>query len=176
VTVKLAAHVMGSAIVAGGPGSTLVKLPFSVGRVGTGYHYFKVLTQPHYLTVDSYGWTPGTRKFTGLTSNFVPLPDVVAMGSFQGAPWDYRLPPSHFPRSQEVHLTWGSGATVTLVAPSRISIDGPLAQRRTVSLTTLSLSLPGDPCCIIHGTPEPRALLLLGAGFAALLLARGRAR
>jgi hypothetical protein len=55
--------------------------------------------------------------------------------------------------------------TVTLVSPTRIAIDGTLAQRRTVSLTTLKMVF----------APEPGTLLLLGAG-AALLALYGKAR
>jgi hypothetical protein len=140
VTVKLAAHVMGSGYAAGGVGSTLVKLPLSAGKAGTAYQYFKVLTNPHYLTVDFYAWTPGTKTFAGLTSKYAPLAEatVVAMGSF--------------------NLTANGGGTVTLVAPSKISIDGMLAQRRTASFTTLKLTYAPDV------VPEPATLLLLGAG------------
>jgi hypothetical protein len=56
------------------------------------------------------------------------------------------------------------GGTVTLVAPSKISIDGPLAQRRTASFTTLKLSY----------APEPSTLLLLGAGVMGLALVGSR--
>ena len=140
VSVKLAAHIMGSAYQAGGAGSTLVKLPLSAGKAGTAYQYFKVLTAPHYLTVDFYAWTPGAKTFTGLTSKFAPLavPTVKAIGTF--------------------NLTAMGGGTVTLVAPSKISIDGPLAQRRTASFTSLKLTYAPD------SVPEPATLLLLGAG------------
>ena len=63
-------------------------------------------------------------------------------------------------------LTAGGGGTVSLVAPSKISIDGPLAQRRTASFTTLKLSY----------APEPSTLLLLGAGVVGLALVGSRKR
>ena len=63
---------------------------------------------------------------------------------------------------------------LTLVAPSRISIDGPLAQRRTASFTSLKLDFPNE-LGVVHGTPEPGTWLLLGAGVAGLLLAQRRA-
>jgi hypothetical protein len=59
----------------------------------------------------------------------------------------------------------GSGM-VTLVAPTRLSIDGTLAQRRSVDFTKLTLTF----------VPEPGALLLLAAFAASLaVVARGRA-
>lgn len=58
----------------------------------------------------------------------------------------------------------GSGM-VTLVAPTRLSIDGSLAQRRSVDFTKLTLIF----------VPEPRALLLLAALAAGLaFVTRGR--
>jgi hypothetical protein len=143
VTLRLAIHVAkganASMLTAGK--TTLVKLPLSVGGAGTQQGYFTVSGQAHYVTLDFYGWTPGTRVFTGLTSKFAPLPTptVSAMGSFMSA---------------NGQRTW------TLVAPSRISIDGPLAQQRTASFTTLRLSY----------LPEPSTVLLLGAGAAGLAL------
>lgn len=65
-TVKFAAHTMFSKIV---PGSTVLKAAFDFGVKGRYVHpYFVILTGPHYLTVDFYGWTPGTVSFTDLTS------------------------------------------------------------------------------------------------------------
>jgi hypothetical protein len=148
VTVKVAAHVgMGANASKLTPGmTTLVKVPLSVGKAGTFAGSFTVLTSPHYITVDFYAWTPHTLTFTGLTTKFAPLPDVTAQGSFM--------------------LTANGGGTVTLVSPSKISINGPLAQRRTASFTSLTLSY----------APEPGTLLLLGAGVAGLVLVGSRKR
>jgi len=148
VTVKVAAHVgMGANASMLTPGmTTLVKVPLDVGKAGTFTGSFTVLTSPHYITVDFYAWTPHTITFTGLTTKFAALPDVTAQGSFM--------------------LTASGGGTVTLVSPSKISIDGPLAQRRTASFTSLTLSY----------APEPSTLLLLGAGVVGLALVGSRKR
>ena len=115
----------------------------------TGYFY--VLGNTHYITVDFYAWTPHTLTFTGLTSKFVALetPTVVAMGS--------------------VNLDAAGNGTVTIVSPSKISIDGPLAQRRTAGFTSLTMTYG-------PGVPEPSTLLLLGAGVIGLVLVGGRKR
>ncbi len=126
--------------------NTLIAVPLSVGKAGVVTGYFTVLGAPHTITVDFYGWTPGTQTFTGLTSKAVPLPSVVAMGSF--------------------NLTASGGGTVTLVSPSKVSGNGSLAQRRTVSLTTLTLSF----------IPEPGSLALLAAGTLGTALLMRRAR
>jgi hypothetical protein len=148
VTVKVAAHVVKGANASMlEPGmTTLVKLPLSVGKAGVETGYFFVLTSIHYITVDFYAWTPHTLTFTGLTTKMAALPTVTAMGSFA--------------------LTGGGGGQVTLVAPSKISIDGPLAQRRTAGFTALTLTF----------APEPSTLLLLGAGVAGLVLVGTRKR
>ena len=57
-------------------------VPISVGQAGQFTGTFTVLGQPHTITVDFYGWTPGVRTFTGLTSKGVALPDVVAKGAW----------------------------------------------------------------------------------------------
>jgi hypothetical protein len=152
VTVKVAAHVakgVNASMLQAGK-TTLVKLPLNIGVAGTTTGSFTVLGSPHYITVDFYAWTPHTLTFTGLTSKFVPLPTptVVAMGSTM--------------------LTPGGGGTVTLVSPSKISIDGPLAQRRTAGFTELTLTYAG--------VPEPSTLLLLGAGVIGLMLVGSRKR
>jgi len=146
VTVMVAAHAgMGANVsLFTAAMTTLVKVPLAVGKAGTFTGTFTVLGSTHNITVDFYAWTPGTQTFAGLTTKFAALPTVVAMGSF--------------------NLTGGGGGTVTLVSPSKISIDGPLAQRRTASFTTLKLTY----------APEPGLLLLLGAGVVGLALVERR--
>jgi hypothetical protein len=146
-TVKVAAHVAkppNQSMLEVRP-PTLLAVPISIGRSGAQTGYFYILTFAHYITVDFYGWTQGTHVFTGLTSKLaaVDTPTVSAMGSY--------------------HLVNGNG-TVTLVAPTKISIDGALAQRRLASFTRLTFAFP-----------EPSALLL-AAGAGALLLSGRRRR
>ncbi len=131
--------------------NTLVAVPVSIGKAGVFTGYFTVLGAPHTITVDFYAWTPHTITFTGLTNKGVPAPNVVAMGSF--------------------NLTSSGGGTVTLVSPTKVSINGALAQRRNASFTTLLLGFAGG----LH-VPEPGTLLLLGAGAAGLLLVGSRKR
>jgi hypothetical protein len=127
--------------------NTALFVPVSVGKAGQFTGAFAVVGVPHHITVDFYAWTPGTIAFTGLTSEYAPRSDVTAAGSFG--------------------LTAKGGGTVALVSPSKVSIDGSLLQRRTISYVTLRLAF----------VPEPGALLLLGAGFVALVYgARRRAR
>jgi hypothetical protein len=85
--------------------------------------------------------------FDGLTTKGVALPTVTAAGS-----WNLTAPD-------------GAG-TVTLVSPSKISIDCALAQRRTASFTALKMFF----------VPEPGSLLLLGAGALGLVLLGSRKR
>jgi hypothetical protein len=125
--------------------TTFVKLPIAVGAVGLFKGTFSVLSVLHKITVSFIAWNPNTQTFTGLTTMGMALPNVVAMGSF--------------------NLAGGAG-TVTLVTPSKISIDGPLAQRRTASFTSLKLTY----------APEPSTLLLLGAGVVGLVLVGSRKR
>jgi hypothetical protein len=142
VVIGGAVHTMGSAW--NQPvGQTLFKIPLSVGKAGVITDYFVVSGSYHYMTIDFYAWTPGTLGFSDLTSMGGSLPDVVAIGSFD--------------------LTANGGGTVTLVSPTKISIDGPLAQRRAASFATLKLTF----------VPEPSTLLLLAAS-ALGLLAVGR--
>jgi hypothetical protein len=125
---------------------TLLALPLSHGRQGRFTDTQTVLSlTPIHITVDFYAWSPGSFLFTGLTSSGVPLPDASAMGSW--------------------HLDGPEQGFVTLVAPSKVTLEG-LIQRRTVSFTTLRMVFP-----------EPGAWLLLGAAAGALALAtRSRPR
>jgi hypothetical protein len=66
------------------------------------------------------------------------------------------------------NLTSMGGGTITLVSPSKVSIDGLAAQRRTASFTTLKLTYAPT-------VPEPGTLALLAAGAAGLAIA-GRSR
>jgi hypothetical protein len=125
--------------------TTLLQVPLSIGVDGQQTGSFVVTGVQHHITVDFIGWTPGVVTFTGLTSLGKPLPSVTAAGSWS--------------------LTAGGGGTVTLVAPSKISVDGAFAQRRTASFAALKMYL----------VPEPSALLLIGAGALGLVLfGRGR--
>jgi len=129
--------------------NNVLQVPVSIGGAGQFTNTFLVLGVLHNLTVDFHAWTPGALTFTGLTLEGAPLPDVALVGSF--------------------NLTSSrSGGTVTLVSPSKISVDtnaGNLGQRRTVSFSKLTLSfIPDAP------VPEPSTLLLLAG--AVLTLAR----
>jgi hypothetical protein len=114
--------------------NTLVQVPLSAGKAGQFTGTFTVVGAAHTITVDFYAWSPGTFVFTGLTTKGAALPTVTAAGSF--------------------NLNANGGGTVTLVSPSKISIDGSLAQRRTAGFTALFMQF----------VPEPGTLLLLGAG------------
>ena len=125
--------------------NTLVNVPLSNGKAGQFAGTFLVLGQLHQITVDFFAWTLGSLMFTGLTSGGSPLPNVTAVGSWGLTPWN-------------------GGGSVMLVSPSKVSIDGSFAQRRTASFTKLVVSF----------LPEPGSLLLLGAALAALGFATRR--
>jgi hypothetical protein len=127
--------------------NTLVAVPLSAGKAGVATGTFTVVGALHKITVDFYAWTPHTLTFTGLTTKGAILPDVIAGGSF--------------------NLNANGGGTVSLVSPSKISIDGSLAQRRTAAFTSLKLSF----------IPEPGALLLVvGGGLVLALMGAFRQR
>ena len=127
--------------------NTLLHVPLDVGATGHFNYTTAIISGiPITVNVTYLGWTVHTQTFTGLSSHGAPIPDVVAMGSFD--------------------LTAQGGGSVLLVSPTRISVDfgAPFLDRTTVSLTTLKLSF----------VPEPSALLLLGAGAGAIALGRRR--
>jgi hypothetical protein len=148
VRVRVASHVVkgvNASMLTPGE-TTLVKIPLAFGAPGSYVaSSFSILGELHYLTVDFYGWTPGTVEISGLTRDYVDLstPTISAMGSFA--------------------LTALGGGTVTLVSPTRIAIDGALAQRRAASFTTLRLTF----------VPEPTVLVLL-LGAAGLMVTKRR--
>jgi len=125
---------------------TLFAVPISIGKTGVFTQTFSITGALQGITVDFYAWTPHTLIFMGLTTKGVALPDVSAMGSF--------------------NLSAMGGGTVTLVSPSKVSINGAFDQRRTASFTTLKLSF----------VPEPGTVLLLAAGGLALAVLAKRSR
>jgi hypothetical protein len=126
--------------------STIVSVPLSAGVGNLITNTFNAVGVNHTITVQFYSWTVGTTQFTGLTTKYVSLPNVTAMGSF--------------------NLTANGGGMVTLVSPSIVDIDGALAARRTAAFTSL----------VLNFVPEPGTLLLLGAGALGLVLMGSRKR
>jgi hypothetical protein len=155
--------------------NTLVKVPLSAGKAGIFTGTFTVVGALHKITVDFYAWTPHTLTFTGLTTKGVGLPTVTAQGSFNISHGIPTPNASQIPLSVTLTGPNGGAGTVTLVSPSKISIDGSLAQRRTASFTKLVMSFVGGTW-VVHGTmvPEPATLLLLGAGALGLVLMGSR--
>jgi hypothetical protein len=146
VLVRTAVHALG------GPNASMYQigqnglvLPLLEGAAAQNLRTFVLGGITHSVISKFYGWTVDTRTFTGLTTFGIPLPDVVAMGSF--------------------NLTAAGGGTVNLVSPSRIFIreagSGSLGYvgRDTVRFSSLKLSF----------VPEPGAWLLLGTAGLALL-------
>lgn len=131
-----------------GPGVPLTpfEVPVTASGTSTATSVALSLTVPQFTTrfLVPKNTLQSNLDLTGLTSMFTPIPDVVAMGSFA--------------------LTGMGGGTLTLVAPSKVSIDGGLAQRRTLSFVTLRLSF----------VPEPGSLVLLAAAAGGLALVCGR--
>src|SRR5262245_51376556 len=128
--------------------TTLVAVPLSNGKAGQFTSTFSVLGNAHQITVDFFAWTPHTVMFAGLTSKGAALPNVTAKGSFA--------------------LNGAGAGQVTLVSPSKVSINGTLAQRRTAAFTTLVLKFAG--------VPEPGTLLLLCAGALGLVVIGSRSK
>jgi hypothetical protein len=112
--------------------NTLVRVPLSVGKAGFFTGTFTVIGALHQITVDFQAWTPNVVQFAGLTTKGAALPNVTLPGSFD--------------------LTQNGGGTVTLVSPSKLSVDGALAQRRSVAFSTLKLSFAARKFTICHKT------------------------
>jgi hypothetical protein len=126
--------------------STIVNVPLSAGKGALITGTFNAVGVNHTITVQFYSWTVGTAMFSSLTTMYSALPNVTASGSF--------------------NLTAGGGGMVTLVSPSIVDIDGPLAARRTAAFTSV----------VLNFVPEPGTLLLLGAGALGLVLMGSRKR
>jgi hypothetical protein len=125
---------------------TIVNVPLSAGKGVLITGTFNAVAVNHTITVQFYSWTVGTAMFANLTSKGASLPNVTASGSF--------------------NLTSNGAGMVTLVSPSIVDIDGPLAQRRTAAFTSI----------VLNFVPEPGTLLLLGAGALGLVLMGSRKR
>ena len=126
--------------------NTLVGVPLSDGKAGMFDGTFTVTGALHTITVNFYAWTPRTLA--------LHRPHLDGPGA----------PERH--RDGLVQPDAVGGGTVTLVSPSKVSIDGSSRSGARPRFTKLVLSF----------VPEPSTLLLLGAGALALALANRRRR
>jgi hypothetical protein len=160
--------------------NTIVMVSLNAGIAGQFTGSFIVIGINHLITVDFYAWTGMAASFTGLTSKGVASPDVTAPGSWnlsqtangvtdngltiKGGPGTANNP-NFASMTSNGNLKAGAGV-VTLVSPSKISIDCSLAQRRTAGFTSVQMWF----------VPEPGFLLMLGAGGLSLVLFGSRRR
>jgi hypothetical protein len=153
--------VLGSVIVAGGlplhigmgvdqsmfklGASTLIRYPQNVGVAGLVTNTFSAVGVVHALRVDHFPWTPRSRLFRSLTSGGQPCaPRYVSACPAEDRCGDLDVPTLTAQGSFD--LTPDGGGMVSLVAPTKITVDGDLMQRRTASFATLRLSFKRTQC------------------------------